>query len=152
MTPQDWLMEAFSIIGLVAMFAYIIYYYPRLPRVIPAHFNEYGAPQGSGSRNEVWIIPAITLLMHFIMPFRKNMNVFFRSRHFLKRVYTQAQFNKRIRLFRYNKLVVTWGLFYISVSTIRMSLHTGAGIPVWFTPVFCLLLVVPVIYYYFFAK
>jgi len=152
MTPQDWLMEALSIIGLVAMFVFIAYYYHKLPQTIPVHYNEYGSPQGSGSRNQVWIIPGISLLMHFLLPVGERFNLVLRNPGYWRRVNTQSQFNKRVRLLRYNKMIVTWGLFYISASTVRVALHTGNGMAVWFVPVFLTLIIVPTLYYHLFAK
>ena len=152
MTPQDWLMEAISVVGLVSMFAFIIYYYPKLSRVIPVHFDAYGAPRGSGSRDNIWIIPAMTLLIHIILPFRERLSPVYRRPKFLKRVYTQTQFNARVRLFRYNKMVVTWGLFYISAASVRVALHTGSGVAAWFPWVFISLLIIPLLFYHFYVK
>ena len=50
MTPQDWLMEIMSLIGLVAMFCYIFYHYSKLPDSIPSHFDIAGNPDEFGSR------------------------------------------------------------------------------------------------------
>jgi uncharacterized membrane protein len=152
MTPQDWLMEAISVVGLIFMFAFIIYYYPKLPRVIPVHFDEYGTPRENGSRDNIWIIPSMTLLIHMILPFRERISPILRSPKFLKRVYTQTQFNARVRLFRYTKMIMTWGLFYISASTVRLSLHTGLGVAAWFPWVFVTAIFVPTVYYWFIVK
>jgi len=152
MTPQDWLMEAVSVVGLVAMFAFIVYHYPKLPRIIPVQYNTEGVPQGLGGRNQIWIIPATTLFIHFILPLRERLSPFIRRSRFLQRVNTQTQFNARVRLIRYNKMVVTWGLFYISASTVRVAMHAGQGVAAWFPWVFIALLITPLLYYRFYIK
>ena len=152
MTPQDWLLEAFSVIGLVSMFVYVLYYFPRLPQAIPVHFDQYGSSQDVGSRMTIWIIPAITLLIHFLLPYGERYRRIQRGQRFSRRVYTQNQFTQRIRLLRYNKMVITWGLFYISVSTVKVSLHSGGGVGIWFAPVFLAALILPMLYFRLFIK
>ena len=152
MTPQDWLMEAVSVVGLVSMFAFIVYYFPKLPRMIPVQYDAEGFPRGLGSRYQIWIIPAITLFIHLVLPLKERLSPFIRRSRFLKRVNTQTQFNARVRLIRYNKMVVTWGLFYISISTVRIALHAGNGVAGWFPWVFLILLITPLLFYRFYIK
>ncbi|MCX6288120.1 MAG: DUF1648 domain-containing protein [Bacteroidetes bacterium] len=152
MTPQDWLMEFISLTGLVAMFAFTMYHYSKLPATIPVHFDYYGNPKEYGSRNQVWIIPGISLLLHFALPIGEKFLQFRGTPGFLRRVHTQSQFNMRVRLIRYTKMIVILGLFYISVSTIRLALHSGNGIGIWFAPVFLALILIPTLYYHLFSK
>ncbi len=152
MTPQDWLMEVVSVVGLVSMLAFIVYYFPKLPGMIPVQYNAEGIPRGLGSRYQIWIIPAITLFIHLILPLKERLSPLIRSSRFLKRVNTQTQFNSRVRLIRYNKMIITWGLFYISASTVRVALHAGQGVADWFPWVFLTLLILPLLYYRLFVK
>jgi len=48
--------------------------------------------------------------------------------------------------------VIIWGFFYLSVVTVRLSLHPGMGIAVWFFPVFLCLLIIPSLSYLIFLK
>lgn len=152
MTPQDWLMEAVSLIGLLSMIGYIAYYYHKLPATVPLHFDAGGRPGDSGDRLTIWVIPAITLLMHIIVPFKQKLSALAGSSRFLRMVRTQSQFNARIRLFRYNKMVVTWGFFYISVSITKVAMNTGQGLGTWFLWVFITLLIAPLLFYTFYVK
>jgi len=147
MTPQDWLMEMIALFGLLAMLAYVVFHYKSLPDTIPVKFDMSGNTEESGNRNVVWLIPGITLFLCIIMPGIMRFRLVLQSSRFLYRVRTQQQFNGRVRLLRFQKMVLTWGLFYLSMSTIRLSLHPGKGIPVWFFPVFLGALIIPSIYY-----
>jgi len=120
--------------------------------MIPVQYNAEGIPRGLGSRYQIWIIPAITLFIHLILPLKERLSPLIRSSRFLKRVNTQTQFNSRVRLIRYNKMIITWGLFYISASTVRVALHAGQGVADWFPWVFLTLLILPLLYYRLFVK
>lgn len=152
MTPQDWLMEIMSLLGLVAMLFYVFYHYPKLPGSIPDHFDFNGNPQTFGDRNQVWIIPIISLFMYAMLPNIMRFRLSYPSQRFLNRVQTQKQFTGRVRLLRYQKMIMIWGLFYISFSLIRFSLHTGNGLGVWFFPVFLGLILIPSISFLLFRR
>ena len=152
MGPQDWLLEILSIVGLVGVFIYTAYYFRRLPEVIPVNFDAQGSPGDTGSRLTIWIIPAICLLINVLLPKGVRQFGLVSSPRFLKRVFTQNQFNGRIRLLRYNKTVLTWGLFYLTASSIRITLHSGNGIGDWFIPVFLAALILPMLYYRVFIR
>ena len=152
MTPQDWLMEIISAAGLVAMFVYIIYHYSKLPELIPVHFDDAGNPSGLGSRNQVWIIPGISLFIYFVLPFGQKFSMFLRSPRFLRRIHTQRDFNNRIRMARFQKMILILGFFYLSFSSIKLALHSGNGIGIWFFPVFLFLLIIPSLVYLILSK
>ena len=147
MDPQDWIMEILSWVGMVAMFVYILYFYRLLPDTLPQHYDEYGTPRGASSKINLIIIPVVAILLHVIQPIRKRMYPYYGSRRLQRFIHTQKQFNSRIKLFRYSKLNVTWGLFYLAVSSIRQALGTSSGLSPWFGPVFVALIVIPLLYW-----
>lgn len=152
MTPQDWLMEICALSGLVAMLAYVAFHYSRLPDMIPVHLDTRGNAEGFGNREQVWILPGISFLLYLIMPQVLRFKMILNSSRFLYRVRTQKQFNGRIRLLRFQKMILIWGFFNLSATTIRLSLHPGTGISAWFFPVFICLLVIPSLSYLIFLK
>jgi uncharacterized membrane protein len=152
MTPQDWLMEIMSLIGLVAMFCYIFYHYSKLPDSIPSHFDIAGNPDEFGSRIHVWVFPVISLFLYFFLPGVLRFRHIHRSSRFLRSVHTQRQYNGRVRLLRYQKMILIWGFFYISALIIKLTLYSGMGFGIWFFPVFLCLLVIPSVYYLIFLK
>ncbi|GEM_PF-877387 len=152
MTPQDWLMEFLSIVGLVAMLVFIAFYYPKLPARVPVHFDINGNTEGSGDRIQVWIMPCISLFLYFFLPMGMRFNLVRRSSRFINRVNTQLQFNGRIRLLRFQKIVLIWGFFYISATSIKLALHSGNGPAIWFVPVFLSLLIIPSVAFLFWLK
>jgi uncharacterized membrane protein len=152
MTPQDWLMEFLSIVGLIAMFVVIAFYYPKLPPRVPVHFDVHGNTEGLGDRIQVWIMPGISLFLYFFLPMGLRFNLIRRSSRFINRVNTQQQFNGRIRLLRFQKIVLIWGFFYISLTSIKLALHSGNGPATWFVPVFLALLIIPSVFFLFWLK
>lgn len=152
MSPQDWIMEVISWIGLAGIFAYVFLHYKQLPASAAGYADQFGNPSGSSDRISLLFLPGIALLFQIIEPLRKRINPNFRSRRFLSRVTTQKQFSFRVRLFRYNKMIVTWGLFYLTTIQFRLALGTSHGVSVWFAPVFCTLLILPLLYYVVFIR
>jgi len=152
MAPQDWLMEIISLAGLVTMVCYIIYHYPKLPGSVPNHFDFNGSPDTFADRNQVWILPGLSIFLYVLLPSVMRLRLSYASPRFLRRVHSQKQFNGRVRLLRYQKMIIVWGLFYISVSLIRFSLHSGNGLGGWFLPVFLSLLIIPSISILLFLK
>ena len=147
MTPQDWLMEVLSIVGLVTMFVFVAFYYPKLPATVPLHFDAYGNTEGFGARSQVWIMPGISLFLYFFLPMGLRFSQFLGTSRFINRVRTQKQFNGRVRLLRFQKVVLIWGFCYISASLIQLALHTGKGPGGWFFPVFFSLLIIPSVFF-----
>jgi uncharacterized membrane protein len=147
MDPQDWIMEILSWVGMVALIVYIFYYYRQIPDTFPRHPDAYGAPQESSPKIHLLIIPVVAILLQIIQPLRKRMYPYYGSRRLQRFIHTQKQFNSRIKLFRYSKLIVTWGLFYLAVSSIRQALGTSSGLSPWFGPVFVALIVIPLLYW-----
>ncbi|MCX6284283.1 MAG: DUF1648 domain-containing protein [Bacteroidetes bacterium] len=152
MTPQDWLMEIISLAGIVTMLCYIIYHYPKLPASVPDHFDFQGNPETFADRNQVWMMPGISIFLYFMLPAVMRLRMSTASSRFLRRVKTQRQFNGRVRLLRFQKMIFIWGLLYISVSLVQFSLHSGNGLGQWFLPVFLSLLIIPSVSYLLFLK
>jgi len=75
--------DKLSILIIVIIFALSFYVYPTLPAEIPTHWNAAGEADGFGSSNNIFLFPAIILLVYLmilILPkiavFRENIKKF----------------------------------------------------------------------------
>lgn len=60
-------MEAAALILLLAMFAVVGISWSGLPDFIPTHYNAAGAPDHYGSKESVWLLPAIGTSLYLLM-------------------------------------------------------------------------------------
>ena len=62
--PIDIAMEVISVTFLILTWIYIIINYSELPETVANHFNAKGEPDGYGSKNFLWFLPALSTLMY----------------------------------------------------------------------------------------
>ena len=145
--PIDWLLEALAILGTMILVGFAIYQYPRLPEIIPTHFNASGAVDDFSSRSTFLMLPAIGVFIYILLtllaliPYQFNYSVKITPANALK------QYTFAIRLIRYMKTVLIWSFFYISNATVNAAANRDSGLGVWFLPIFFGFLFVPVIVY-----
>ena len=63
-TRLEPLLDALARLGLMALFASLIWIWPRLPEVVPRHFGFDGRPDAWGGRGCVLIVPLIALALY----------------------------------------------------------------------------------------
>ncbi len=147
MSPVDWLLEAFALIGILGFLGFVIYQYPRLPESIPSHFNGAGMPDDYSSKSSILALLGIGMFIYVLMslialvPHQFNFTVKITPQNALKQ-YTMA-----IRLIRYLKVVIIWLFFYISYATVRVVAKEDSGLGAWFMPITLAGILVPVIVY-----
>ena len=56
-----------SLLGIIALTAYILWRYPSLPEVVPTHFDFTGQPDDFGSRTSVLWLAGIMLVVGVLM-------------------------------------------------------------------------------------
>ncbi|WP_353332557.1 DUF1648 domain-containing protein [Bacteroides sedimenti] len=62
-TKVDKIMEAIALLLLIATWLLAIIFYPKLPDVIPVHFNFAGEADGWGSKSHLFILAAVATLV-----------------------------------------------------------------------------------------
>ena len=145
--PIDWLLEAAALLGLLFFAGFVVYYFPKLPELIPSHFNGAGKPDEYAPKSTFWILPGIALFIYTLLsmmvltPHRFNFSVKITPLNALK------QYTLAIRLIRYLKAGLIWMFFYISYGTIRVAEKDGTGLGSWFLPVVLGGIFIPLIIY-----
>lgn len=57
----------FTLVGSLALLAITAYWWPALPAIIPTHFGIDGKPSAHGSKNTLWLLPAIQIFLMLFM-------------------------------------------------------------------------------------
>ncbi|MEM1322884.1 MAG: DUF1648 domain-containing protein [Bacteroidota bacterium] len=65
--PLDKLLEWTAIAIAALTFFLALFYYSKLPEIIPIHFNGSGAADGFGHKSWIWTMPSIALLSLLLM-------------------------------------------------------------------------------------
>jgi len=63
----DYLLEALSIISVLALIIIPFIYYGKLPDSIPKHFNFNGIPDAYGSKSTIWLLPVLGIALYAML-------------------------------------------------------------------------------------
>jgi uncharacterized membrane protein len=152
MTPVSWILEFLALAGILAIVGVLAYYFPRLPDIVPSHFNGAGEPDEWSTKSSIWALPAAGLFVYILLtiimffPHRFNFPVKITPEN-AKRQYTYA-----LLMIRYLKATLVWLFFLLTLTTVRVAMKITDGLGEWFLPVFLGLTFLPVILYILFVR
>jgi len=136
--------SSFSIV--LFMWSYTSYHFNALPAIIPIHFDIAGAPDGYGSRNTLWILPAIVTGIVFLFnalakyPHKFNYIIKITEENAVK------QYKSSVRLLRILSFNISILFCYIIVSVIEGSISNHSLLGWWFIPLLFISMILPTIY------
>jgi len=122
-TPLDWLGEFLALLGALLMVAAIARYYPRLPATIPTHFNVAGQVDGWGSKQTLFMMPALGILLIYL-----PITILQRFPHTYNYMWpiteenARAQYQMARTFMIWLKAETTWMFTLISWYTIQMAM------------------------------
>lgn len=152
MAPADWLLEALALFGVLGFVGTVVYYFPRLPEIIPSHYDGAGNPDGYTGKLSIWALTGVSIFIYTLLtiinlfPYKFNFPIKITPGNALRH-YTLA-----MRLIRYLKAILILIFFYIDLVTIRISQQSSTGLGIWFLPVSMGLVFAPVIVYFILAR
>jgi uncharacterized membrane protein len=152
MMPIDWLLETAALLGILISLGFVIYQYPRLPEIIPSHFNGAGIPDDYASKSSIWLLTGIAVFIYALLslivliPHQFNYTVKITPENALR------QYSLAMRLVRYLKVAIVWLFFYIGYATVRVVAKLDPGLGKWFLPVVFAGILVPVVIYLILAN
>lgn len=152
MGPADLILEILAIVSLLCFIGFTIYSVTRLPETIPTHFNASGIPDDYGSKNTLWMLPVVALILYAILSLVGKIPEKFNYPVRITTENARIQYTLRSRFLRYIKLVIVLMFFFISYQTMRITHGVADGLGMWFLPVFPGIIFVPVILYLILAK
>lgn len=66
-TKSQLILESIAVILLVLEFAYLIVSWSNIPDIIPAHYNTAGIVDRWGNKNEILIVPIISVALYILL-------------------------------------------------------------------------------------
>lgn len=122
LTASDRWLERLSIVGLLAFWGFAVYMYPRLPEIIPVHFNIKGEIDDYGNKITWLLLPVVATLLYLLL------TMFSRYPHLLNypvkitAANAERYYAKGVRLLRILKLAIVIILFTIAWIIIQSAI------------------------------
>jgi uncharacterized membrane protein len=149
MAPVDWLLEGVALLGVVTVFGYALYFYPKLPDVIPSHFNAAGKADDYSPKDSFWFLPGLTVFIYIMLTLIVRIPHSFNFLVTITPENARKQYTLAVRFIRYLKVIIIWLFFFIvnaMAKDVRGSDAEGLGL--WFLPVFMGAIFIPMITYF----
>lgn len=132
----DLLVEVVSVIFLALMFIWPFVHFQELPQFIPKHYSPSGLPDAFGKKHEIWILPAIGLVLFVVLTVLNRYPHLFNYPTEITQNNAKRQYKIATKLLRSIKLVICASFFYIGYATVQTALHRQSGLGAFFMPVF----------------
>ncbi|HYD91359.1 MAG TPA: DUF1648 domain-containing protein [Flavobacterium sp.] len=145
-TTADKALEVSGGIALLLLWALVIYFYPKLPDIVPIHFNFNGEADGFGDRQTMFLLPVIGTLLFMVLtalslyPHTFNYPVKITEDNALR------QYTIAVRMMRFLKLGVIILFGIIEYGTIRTATQQAQGLGRGFIFLVFALVLIPVFY------
>lgn len=142
----DWVLEAISVASLAAIIAVVATHWNELPNIVPKHFGASGKPNGWGSKNNLWILPATAVGLYVLL----TLAALYQQLINLPISVDRSRPEVRQILFRFAntlKAVILIILFYLSWASINTALGKANGLGRRSLPIILVATAVPLVYY-----
>ncbi|GEM54711.1 hypothetical protein B0A58_01020 [Flavobacterium branchiophilum NBRC 15030 = ATCC 35035] len=140
LNPTEQMIEVLGFILLLAYCSTIYISYHKLPAKIPIHYNIKGEIDHYGSKNTIFILPFIAILL-YILPLILN------KKNKDKDLDTFENDVNIDKLVRFVKIIIIIIFFSIDYFTIESALGKSQGLGKWFLMIMCGILLIPIVYF-----
>ena len=143
----DWVIEILGFLLLGALIIFPLYLYKTLPERISIHYNALGEADSFSSKNTIWILPAIGVVMFVGLTILNRFPHIFNYPTEITEKNAASQYHNATKLIRVLNLLIVGTFFYISIQTMLGARNEDIGLGSWFLPVFFVAILAPVICY-----
>lgn len=143
LTVTDRFAESFSIFLLLLIWIMSLYYYSRLPEIIPTHFNAAGQPDAEGGKSTLFLLPVITTMLYAIMTI---VNLFPHTFNFPGKITPEtamSQYTLATRMVRFIKVIMMLMFAVMTYMIIKTATGEVSGLGVLFLPIFVVATFIP---------
>ncbi len=142
----DRLLEILGVAGMLLLVALPAFFFNKLPDSIPVHFNITGEPDSYGSRNTIWMLPAIGFFLFLTIVFIPKILINYGNTDFNETVKKNI-FIKAVRMLRIVNMLTVFMFSSIVYYTILLSLEKPTGFWRYSTLFFLILIFLVVVYF-----
>jgi uncharacterized membrane protein len=149
-TPIDLILEVLGLTVLIFILVLTIYFYPRLPDIIPTHINYIGLADEFGKKSNFFLLPILSIVIYSLFTILNRESILLRNVDNIFGNKPEQTYKLTRRFIRFLKLSVL--LLFISSILYDISLMKIIKIKI---PAYCLwlevliLLLIPMAIFFF---
>lgn len=118
----DCILEAAGVLAFASTLVHIALSWPRLPAILPTHFDFAGKPNSWGSRASILFLPCVTLVLYAGLGILQRFPWVYNYAVPIGPDNAEAQYRLAIRLLRALKAIIAATFGWIDYATIRAAL------------------------------
>ncbi len=135
---------------LLLMFGIAAYYFNQLPDTIPIHFNGKGEADGYGSKNTIWFLPILSVIMFLGLWKASKIPHLYNYPGKITEENAENKYRIASRMMRGLNVIIMVIFCYIVWTSIRVALGTQGGLGSFF--LICILVGLSVFIFYFIIR
>lgn len=140
LTSLEVFLEACAFLGILFLLWSTLSAWPGLPDKVPTHFGFAGKPDAWGSKDTLWILPAATLGLCFLLTLVEPFPHVYNYPVPITPENAGRQYRIARRLIILSKAIIVWLFTYMQWSTIQVAQGRAPGLGEWFLPAMLALL------------
>ena len=141
------MLEAIALVALMYGLILVLQSWSTLPPSIPTHFNAKGEVDGWGSKNMIWLLPAISVVMIPLMLLLRRYPWLSNVPWEITKENAMQQYGLIVRLLSILACVVSFLFLILLYDTISIAGGGTSLLGWWFMPLFIGGTIVPIIWF-----
>ena len=148
LTPPEYGLEVFAVLGLLFGFMAARLYWTRMPESIPTHFGAAGQPDAWGPKWNLLLMPVVALAMYALLTVLSRFPHIYNYPVRITEENAERQYRIARSLMYWMKAEIVWLFTYIEWQSIQTALGKSHGLGVLMAPVTLVIRFATVIVYY----
>lgn len=129
---NDWVVEVFAYAAVISLIIMPLMAYSSLPEKIPSHFDFSGAVDGFGSKNTIWILPFVGLMVFAMLTVATRYPHHFNYPMTITTENALTQYTRAVKFIRILKVFILCAFVYITWSVIEVAKGHSDGLGQFF--------------------
>jgi uncharacterized membrane protein len=134
-----WIQTA-TWVFLILYWILVLYHYPKLPEIIPTHFNIMGEADGQGSKSNIFLLPAIATMIVLGMGSIKRSQVGESTQQ-------EPSYTNAMRMGGVLRCTIVFLFAGISYQSIQIAFNKSSSLGVFFLPMSLAIIFIPMGYF-----
>jgi uncharacterized membrane protein len=152
LSPTEYGLEVFAVLGLLFGFMTARLYWTRLPESIPTHFGAAGRPDAWGPKWNLLLLPAVSLLMYALITIVSRFPHIYNYPVQITEENAERQYRIARSLMYWLKAEIVWLLTYLEWGSIQVALGNARGLGVTMLPILTVIMLATVGIYMYRAR
>ena len=134
-TPLEKTLEVLGVLGVLFIVGSLAFSWSSVPDTIPTHFNAAGQANAYGSKDTLFTLPAITVVLYVLLTVVGFFPYIFNFPWRITEQNAEAQYRLAHTMLAWLKVELVALLGFIHWSLLQAALGQSEGLSIWFLPV-----------------